>query len=70
VRNLLRLVVSSLGKVKPIEENQKTLLRYAVQETELCASKVWDCTLQNKICIRVKSNLATRPDSMMDLQVA
>jgi len=66
VRNLLLLGVSSLRKVKPIEENQKTLLRYAVQETKLCASKVWNCTLQNKICILVKSNLATRPDPMMD----
>jgi hypothetical protein len=64
VRSLLPLGVSSLGKIKPIEENQKTLLRYTIQETELCASKVWNCTLQNKIYICV-SKLAIRPDPVM-----
>jgi hypothetical protein len=43
--------VSLLRKIKPVEENQKTLLGYAVQETKLGTSKVWDCTLQNMHCM-------------------
>uniref|UniRef100_M8C7M1 Uncharacterized protein n=1 Tax=Aegilops tauschii TaxID=37682 RepID=M8C7M1_AEGTA len=48
----------SLGECKAVKENQEALLRHAVQETELCATDVWDRTLQKESMSGVKDNVA------------